>query len=107
VAVSDWFSVVWDEKEVRLQAAPPTGKPWKQSFRWKDIIRVCYKAEGLEMSDGIYIFTSGRPESYVVPVEASGGSDFWAEILIRDLFDAHLAIEAASALEGLFCWPEE
>jgi hypothetical protein len=104
--LSEWFFVEWDKEEVRLRANPPGKEPWEQSFLWKDIIRVCYKAEGLEGSDGIYIFTSGRPESYVVPTEASGGSELWGEILSRGLFDAALAIKAASSSEGLFCWPE-
>jgi hypothetical protein len=58
------------------------------------------------MSDGIYVFTTLRPESFVIPAEASGGAALWNEIVRRGLFDAELAIEAASASEGLFCWPE-
>jgi hypothetical protein len=103
----EWFVVEWDEKEVRLQASPPGGNPWKQSFQWKSITRICYKAEGLEASDGVYVFTSDRPESYAIPVEAAGGSAFWEEILRRGLFDARLAIQAALSPEGLFCWPGE
>ena len=59
------------------------------------------------VSDGIYVFTSERPESYVIPTEASGGQDFWFEILRRQLFDAKLAGEAAASRGGLYCWPPQ
>jgi hypothetical protein len=66
---------------------------------------VCFKAEGLEASDGIYVFTTLRPESFAIPVEASGGTALWREIVKRGLFSAELAVTAASATEGSFCWP--
>lgn len=106
MVLSEWFAVQWDSEEVRLSAAPPGRKPWKQAFLWKNITRICYKAEGLESSDGIYVFTSDRPESFVIPAEASGGAGFWEEIINRGLFDAELAIRAASSSGGLFCCPE-
>ena len=56
-------------------------------------------------SDGIYVFTSDRPESYAIPTEAVGGSELWEEILRRGLFDPTLAIKAARSEEGLYCWP--
>ena len=103
--VDEWFRVTFDDEYVRLDVAPPGRDPWKAHFAWAGIVRVCFKAEGLEASDGVYVFTSDRPESYAIPVEAAGGADFWTEVIRRGLFDAHLAIEAASASEGLFCWP--
>jgi hypothetical protein len=68
---------------------------------------VCFKAEGLGVSDGIYVLTSARPESYAIPIEARGGAELWDEILRRKLFDAELAIETASATSGVFCWPPD
>ena len=56
-------------------------------------------------SDGIYVFTSERPQSFVIPTEADGGLEVWNELVRRGLFDAELAIKAALAEEGLFCWP--
>ena len=100
-----WFRVTFDEEYVRLDVAPPARDPWTAQFAWTSVVRVCFKAEGLEASDGVYVFTSSRPESYAIPVEAAGGADFWSEIIRRRLFDAELAIEAATASEGLFCWP--
>jgi hypothetical protein len=97
--------VTWDEEAVHLNVAPPGGDAWMASFPWSSITRVCFKAEGLELSDGVYVFTTLRPESFVIPTEASGGLGVWNEIVRRGLFGAELAVKAASAGEGLFCWP--
>jgi len=105
--LSEWFSVAFDAETVSLSARPPGRKPWTQGFRWTDIERVCFKAEGLEASDGVYIFTRLRPESFVIPTEARGGSEFWAEVIRRGHFDPELAISAASSVSGTFCWPPE
>ena len=104
-SLDKWFAVEFDEETVRMDASPPGRKAWHQEFRWSDIERVCFKAEDLGMSDGIYVFTKTRPESYVIPTEAKGGAQFWGEIIAKGLFDAELAVEAASATEGFFCWP--
>ena len=105
--LEEWFVVGHDEAGVRLEVSPPGREPWQASFPWSSIQRVCFKCEGLEISDGIYIFTSLRPESYVIPTEAKGGSELWSEILRRGLFDPELAIRAAASVEGLFCWPSQ
>ena len=103
--VSDWFTVEFDEHTIRMSASPPGRASWVQEVRWDTIVRICYKSEDFLVSDGIYIFTSERPESYVVPVEAQGGQELWGEMIDRGAFDATLAIEAATTDEGLFCWP--
>jgi hypothetical protein len=103
--LNEWFFVTFDDTAVYMRAEPP-GKPaWSQEFAWDSVIRVCFKAEDMFVSDGIYIFTTERPESYVIPTEAQGGGELWSEILRRDLFDATLAIEAAQSEGGLYCWP--
>src|SRR5438045_1037822 len=101
----DWFSVTFDDQTVVLSAAPPGRDPWTQQFHWNSIIRVCFAAEDLYQSDGIYIFTTQRPESYAIPTEAIGGHELWSEILRRKLFDSKLAIEAAMSFKKLYCWP--
>jgi hypothetical protein len=106
VELAEWFVVEWDNEEVRISATPTGMKAWEQKFLWGNVIRICYQVESFEVSDAIYIFTSKRPESYVIPTEASGGSEFWNEILDRGLFDPRLAISIASAKEGIYCWPE-
>jgi hypothetical protein len=42
-----------------------------------------------------------------VPTEADGGPGLLSELMRRDLFDAKLAIRAAKAERGLFCWPPD
>jgi hypothetical protein len=103
--VEDWFHVRWDEVSVHLEVSPPGRDPWSASFEWSTVVRVCFQAEDLGASDGIYVFTSTRPESYAIPMEASGGSELWTEILSRKLFDAELAVKAMSSPEGSYCWP--
>jgi hypothetical protein len=101
----EWFQVSFDGERVFLAVHPPDRNPWMQEFRWEDVQRICFKAENYMMSDGIYVFTSNRPESYAIPSEAKGGSAFFSEIIRRGLFDAELAIKAASSTDGLYCWP--
>ena len=52
-------------------------------------------------SDGIYVFTTRRPESYAIPTEARGGDELWSEILRRELFDPDWAVQAARSTGGL------
>lgn len=103
--LAEWFFVTFDETTVRMHATPPSGPAWSQEFAWDSVVRICFKAEDMLISDGIYVFTTQRKESYVIPTEASGGSELWGEIVRRGLFDTELAIEAAKSLGGLFCWP--
>jgi hypothetical protein len=105
--VDEWFRVSWNSDRILLDVAPPGRAAWSAEIGWDTISRVCFKAEGLDVSDGVYVFTSLRMECYVIPVEAAGGAAFWDEIIRRGLFDPKLAIEAASTPEGLFCWPRE
>lgn len=100
--LSEWFTVSFNDETVTLNVNPPGKTPLCDEFKWKDVIRVCFKAEGLHLSDGIYVFTSKRPENYVIPTEAKGGCELWGEIVGRGLFDADLAVKAAAASEGLF-----
>ena len=103
--ISEWLLVQYDERCIRIQAEPPGRSPWTQEIAWDSIVRIVFKAEGIGLSDGIYIFTSESPESYVIPTEANGGAELWEEILRRGLFDPGLAIEAASSTGGMFTWP--
>ncbi|HEY0512682.1 MAG TPA: hypothetical protein VGH73_12305 [Thermoanaerobaculia bacterium] len=100
----DWFRVTFDDRGVTLDVTPANEAPWRQSFAWSSVIRVCFKPEEW-ISDGLYIFTRERPQSYVIPVECSGGAELLDQLIVRDLFGAKVAIEAASSIDGLFCWP--
>jgi hypothetical protein len=106
VPLHDWYAVTFDDECVTMTAKPPGRDSWEQSFRWSEVERVCFKSEGALASDGIYIFTTQRPESFVVPTEAKGGVEFWSEILERRLFSSDLAIKAATLTGGeILCWP--
>ena len=108
VRLCDWYVVTFDDHAVYLHAEPPGREPWSQQFAWDSVVRVCFEAEDvLAGSDGIYVFTTQRPESYAIPTEARGGQELWFEILRRKLFDARLAIKAATSTGGLYCWPPE
>lgn len=102
-----WFRVWFDSEKVYMAAQPAGREPWIQDFRWADIEHICFQAEDFYISDGIYVFTKVRPESYVIPIEAVGGQEFWFELINRGLFDAELAITAATAVEGKFWWPPD
>ena len=101
----EWYHVRLSDSGISLDVSPPGRAAWQADILWSDIVRVCFKAEGGLQSDGWYVFTRNRPESYAVPVEADGGGALLDEFLNRKLFDAELAIRAASAIDELFCWP--
>ena len=105
--LGEWFVVSFDERSVHMRAQPPGMDAWSQEFDWDTVVRVCFKAEDMWVSDGVYVFTSGRPESYVIPTEARGGPEFWSEVLRRRLFDPGLALEAVRSTGGLYCWPPD
>ncbi len=104
--LDQWFTVAFDDERVTLDVRPPGGTPSVASFRWSEVTRVCFKSEDFTISDGVYIFTTLRPESFVVPTEAKGGVEFWNKVVERGLFPAEMAIRAATSREGaLLCWP--
>ena len=104
-SLADWFEVTFDDHEVKLSVNPPKRLSWRAQIKWDRIIRVCFKAGDLYVPDEIYIFTDERPESYLIPTEANGGSSLWDEIIRRRLFEAELAIEAMTSTGRVFCWP--
>ena len=103
--LDEWFLVNFDSEFISLEVSPPNRSAWTAQIEWKRIIRVCFNAGDLYNSDDIYIFTDERPESYLIPTEANGGSALWEEILKRNLFDAETAIEATTSTNKLFCCP--
>ncbi len=103
--VRSWYAVEFDGGEIRRKVAPPGRDPWEDSLRWTDIIRVCLKMEAPGISDGMYLFTCQRSESYAIPMEASGGEALWNEIMRRGLYPPDQAREAFSHAEGFFEGP--
>ena len=103
--LSDWYHVRFDERSVYRDVSPPGGVPWSDSLEWTSVVRVCFLAQGLFESDELYIFTSQRDESYVIPMEAAGSQDLLDELMRRKLMPPEILIEAAIAENRLFCWP--
>ncbi|MBI4780821.1 MAG: HEAT repeat domain-containing protein [Oscillatoriophycideae cyanobacterium NC_groundwater_1537_Pr4_S-0.65um_50_18] len=101
----EWYFVGFDDRAIALQVCPPNGIAWEKTIAWERIIQVCFKTGDWMESDEIYLFTDERPESYVIPTEAEGGRALWSEILARQLFDAEMAIQAATTTHELFCSP--
>jgi hypothetical protein len=103
---NQWFVVTFDDERVTLDARPPGQAPWVGTFRWSEVTRVCFKSEDFTISDGVYVFTTQRPESFVVPMEAKGGEEFWNKVVGLGLFPGEMAIQASTSREGaMLCWP--
>ncbi|MEW6351219.1 MAG: hypothetical protein AB1646_19350 [Thermodesulfobacteriota bacterium] len=103
--VRSWYAVEFDAQEIRRRVSPPGREPWSDNLRWADIIRVCLKIEPAGVSDGIYLFTRQRSESYAIPMEAEGGTELWTEVIRLGLYPPDLAIQAFSSAEGFFEGP--
>lgn len=105
--LSEWFHVSFDDNSIYIHIHAPGREEIKTSLFWSEIIRICFKTGDFLDPDEIYIFVNTRPESYLIPTEADGGADLWGEMIERGLFDAELAIKAATSSGGeLFCWPK-
>lgn len=101
-----WYQVRFDAHHVHRAAQPPGEPGWTDRLAFDDISRVCLEIEEFSLTDGLYIFTRTRPESYAIPMSAEGALDLLNELIRRGLFDAQMAIDAAAVESGLFCWPE-
>jgi hypothetical protein len=101
----EWYRVSFDETYIYREAAPPGGEAWRDELAWARIIRVCFKAGDFLDPDEIYLFTDDRPESYLIPTSAEGGSALFGALIERKLIPADEAIEAMSKPDELVCWP--
>ena len=103
-----WFEVVFNVDTITISRRKFLFLRSFTVIPWSRIIRICFLAGDHIKFDEVYIFTDERPESYVIPMDSSGGLQLWGEIIERGLFDAELAVKAASASsEELLCWPPE
>ena len=101
----EWFKLPRDT--AIYWTFPAARDPWRTRIEWARIVRICFKSGDFPESDEIYIFTDERPESRLIPIDASGGYELWQEVLRRKLFDAELAIRVATSPGGeLFCDPD-
>ncbi|MBU1281802.1 MAG: hypothetical protein KJ989_06195 [Gammaproteobacteria bacterium] len=104
--VSDWYQVSFNAFQISISAQPPGKDSWEQSVNWESIIRVLWQGEGGIISDGIYLFTSERSESYVIATDARGGESFVKELINRKYFSSQKFSEAVLQPYGSYCWPE-
>ncbi|HEU4670724.1 MAG TPA: hypothetical protein VFR91_08440 [Dyella sp.] len=104
--LDSWFHVTFDDVHVHLDVHPPGRPAWQDAFGWDAIVRVCFRDEGPYASDGLYIFTTLRPESFVIPTEADGGEAFFVALFERGYFPAEVFRKAVASTDGgLYCWP--
>ena len=78
-----WFHVTFDVGSIHIHIDIPEREEVRESLSWSEIIRVCFKTGDFMSPDEIYIFIKSRPESYLIPTEADGGSSLWGEIMIE------------------------
>jgi len=102
--IENWYEVTFDGMYIYRNVEAPGSEPWSDKLKWVDIDKICFTAERNIYTDDIAIFTLGRPESYLIPIEAKGGNELWSEILDRGLFDHDLAIKALTSTSGSYCW---
>ncbi|MCG7657544.1 hypothetical protein [Wielerella bovis] len=104
--LSEWFFIEFDDNTVFVQANPPNQDAWQYQFLWAEICRVCFEDGGLEQSDCLYVWIAGQEESFVLPTEAKGGSEFFVELNRRGLFPDELMKQASCSTDGgLYCYP--
>ena len=104
--LNSWFHVTFDDTHVHLDVHPPGRPAWRDAFPWSAIVRVCFKDEGPYASDGLYIFTTLRPESFVIPTEADGGDALFVALFGRGYFPDEVFRQAISSTDGgFYCWP--
>ncbi|MHA1925778.1 MAG: hypothetical protein ACXABV_06490 [Candidatus Thorarchaeota archaeon] len=106
MALNTWFHVKFDEELIDIHLHPPSGEEQHGRIKWDTIVRVCFRPADFLGTDEILIFVEGQEASYLIPIEADGGSALWNKIIERELFDAELAIKLATSSDGEYhCWP--
>lgn len=100
------LAVEFDSEIVRVRALERREANWEQSFRWEDIVRVCFKDGGIYSSDILFIDLQGRPKPAIVLTEAQGGNEFFGALCGRGLFPEHIMRAAIRETGGgMHCWP--
>ena len=103
-----WFEVDYDAESITISRRKLFLLKAVTEISWSRIIRICFLGGDHIKFDELYIFTDERPQSYIIPMDAYGALQLWSEIIKRGLFDAEIAIQAASASsDELLCWPQE
>ena len=70
--ISQWYVVSFDETEIARDVSPPGRAGFKDQLEWSAIERVVFEATDFIESDVIHLFSRHRPESYEIPMDATG-----------------------------------
>ena len=104
--VSSLLKVDWDENSVRVRVLDRLPPFWNQDFLRRDVMRVCFKDEGLLSSDLLFVEVRGREKPICVLAEADGGSEFFGQLVARGLFPQDMFEKAVASSSGeMLCWP--
>ena len=106
--LNELLAVEYDETEVRVRVLERLQPDWNQSFRWSDVVRVCFKDAGLYSSDVILVEVAGRECPVTVLTEARGGDEFFGALTDRGLFPEDVWRKAIRETGGaMHCWPPQ
>lgn len=100
------LAVEFDEQGARVHVIQRLSNDWEQSFRWDEVVKVCFKDMGLYASDMVFIHLRDKEKPVVIPTEARGGNELFAAICEKGFFPDHVALAAVRETNGgLHCWP--
>jgi hypothetical protein len=104
--LSERLFVDFDDAGVRMRAPGSDDERWNGAFAWSEIVRVCFRDEGLDQSDLLLIELRGKPEPIVLPTEATGGSALFGELATRGFFPDDVWRKAIGETgRRTYCWP--
>lgn len=102
------LAVEFDEVEVRVRVLERLEADWNQSFRWSEVVRVCFKDAGLYSSDVVFVEIAGRDRPVAVLTESEGGNEFLGALTERNLFPEAIWRKAIGETGGAtHCWPPQ
>lgn len=108
LSLNKCLAVEFDADIVCVHVLQRISASWEQAFRWDEIVRVCFKDGGIYSSDILFIELRGREKPAVVPTEARGGSEFFADLCGRGLFPLDVMRSAIRETGGkTHCWPQK
>lgn len=106
--LSQLLAVEFDDVEVRVRVLDRLEADWNQSFRWAEVVRVCFKDAGLYSSDVVFVEIKGRERPVAVLTEATGGNEFFGALTERGLFPEAVWRKAIGETGGAtHCWPPQ
>ncbi len=104
--LSEQLFVEFNDEGVRMRTPGGNEEQWNRAFAWSEIVRVCFRDEGLHHSDLLFIELKYQPQAVIVPTEATGGSALLGELVRRGFFPEDVWRKAIGETGGrTFCWP--